>query len=98
MKRNQRLLNLLSILCILLILAACAPAPAATEAPAANEPVTLTWLIDDSQQSQEGHKAIADAYMALHPNVKIEFETRGPHERAVHRKRCRIVPPHRIPR
>jgi raffinose/stachyose/melibiose transport system substrate-binding protein len=76
MKRNQRLLNLLSILCILLILAACAPAPAATEAPAANEPVTLTWLIDDSQQSQEGHKAIADAYMALHPNVKIEFENR----------------------
>lgn len=51
-------------------------APAATEAPADAEPITLTWLIDDSQQSQEGHKALADAYMALHPNVTIEFENR----------------------
>ncbi|HET8671653.1 MAG TPA: extracellular solute-binding protein, partial [Candidatus Saccharimonadales bacterium] len=51
--------------------------PVATEPPAgAGEPITLTWLIDDSQQSQEGHKAIADAYMALHPNVTIEFENR----------------------
>src|SRR5690349_11912851 len=47
-------------------------APAATSAPTtAAEAVTLTWMIDDSQQSQEGHKAIADAYMALHPNVTI---------------------------
>ena len=51
MKRNHRLLNLLSILCVLFILAACAPAPTATQAPAANTPVTLTYLVDDSRGS-----------------------------------------------
>jgi len=76
MKKNQTLLNVLSIVCLLSLLAACAPAPVATETLAADEPVTITWLIDDSQQSQEGHKAIADAYMALHPNVTIELENR----------------------
>lgn len=76
MKKNQGWFRILGILCIVGLLAACAPAATATQAPASNEPVTLTWLIDDSQQSQEQHKAIADAYMAQHPNVKIEFENR----------------------
>jgi len=52
-------------------------APAATVAPtAAAEPVTLTYLVDDSQPSQDTTKALADAYMALHPNVTITIENR----------------------
>ncbi len=45
----------------------------ATEAPAA---VTLTYLVDDSQNSQDTTKALADAYMKLHPNVTINIESR----------------------
>jgi len=52
-------------------------APAATEAPTvAAEPVTLTYLVDDSQNTQDTAKALADAYTALHPNVTITIETR----------------------
>ena len=49
-------------------------APAATEAPA--EAVTLTYLVDDSQNSQDTTKALVDAYVALHPNVTINIESR----------------------
>src|SRR5688572_21893505 len=49
--------------------------PAATEPPAA-EPVTLTYLVDDSEANQASAKALADAYMALHPNVTITVESR----------------------
>jgi len=55
-------------------------APAATEAPAATdapaEPVTLTYLVDDSEATQASAQALADAYTALHPNVTISIETR----------------------
>ena len=49
--------------------------PAATE-PAADEPVTLTYLVDDSEANQASAKALADAYMALHPNLTIVVESR----------------------
>ncbi len=49
--------------------------PAATEPPA-DEPVTLTYLVDDSEANQASAKALADAYMALHPNVTITIESR----------------------
>ena len=49
--------------------------PEATEA-AAGEPVTLTYLVDDSEANQASAKALADAYMALHPNVTIVIESR----------------------
>jgi raffinose/stachyose/melibiose transport system substrate-binding protein len=49
--------------------------PAATEPPAA-ESVTLTYLVDDSEANQASAKALADAYMALHPNVTITVESR----------------------
>lgn len=49
--------------------------PAATE-PAAAEPVTLTYLADDSEVTQSMVHGLADAYMALHPNVTIEIENR----------------------
>ena len=74
MKKNQMLLKVLSILCLLSLLAACAPA--ATEAPAANEPVTLTYLVDDSQNTKDTTQALVDAYTAQHPNVTITIETR----------------------
>jgi raffinose/stachyose/melibiose transport system substrate-binding protein len=76
MKKNRRLLNALSILCLLGLLAACAPAPTATEAPAANAPITLTYLVDDSQNTKDTTQALVDAYTAQHPNVTINIETR----------------------
>jgi raffinose/stachyose/melibiose transport system substrate-binding protein len=54
---------------------AATAAPVATE-PAAAEPVTLTYLGDDSEATQASAKALADAYMALHPNVTITVESR----------------------
>ena len=54
---------------------AATDAPVATE-PAAAEPVTLTYLADDSEATQTSAKALADAYMALHPNVTINVESR----------------------
>lgn len=50
-------------------------APVATE-PAAAEPVTLTYLADDSEVTQSMVHALADAYMEKHPNVTIEIENR----------------------
>ena len=50
-----------------------AEAETAEEAPA---PVTLTYLVDDSEANQATAKALADAYMALHPNVTINVEAR----------------------
>jgi raffinose/stachyose/melibiose transport system substrate-binding protein len=39
--------------------------------------VTLTYLVDDSQNSRDTVQALADAYMALNPNVTISVETRS---------------------
>ena len=60
---------------------AATTAPAATEAPAATTApaaaaVTLSYLVDDSQNSQDTAKAYAEGYMALHPNVTINIESR----------------------
>jgi len=38
--------------------------------------VTLSYLVDDSQATKDMTNALADAYMAKHPNVKITIETR----------------------
>ncbi len=51
-----------------------APAEEPTEEAAA--PITLTYLVDDGEGSQLPAHALADAYMALHPNVTIEIENR----------------------
>jgi len=57
--------------------AEAAKAEAAAEAPAMEEAsVTLTYLTDDSEVSQSMAHGLADAYMALHPNVTIEVENR----------------------
>ena len=76
MKENRIMLNLLSIVCLLSLLAACAPVPAATQAPAENAPVTLTYLVDDSQNTKDTVNALVEAYTAQHPNVTINVETR----------------------
>lgn len=48
--------------------------PAAEEQAA--EPVTLTYLVDDSEANQASAKALAEAYMTLNPNVTINVESR----------------------
>jgi raffinose/stachyose/melibiose transport system substrate-binding protein len=89
MSKNLRYLLNLGLL-LALLLAACTPAttptaaPAATDVPAATtvpattapEPVTLTYLVDDSEANQASAKALAEAYTALHPNVTIVVEGR----------------------
>jgi len=53
-------------------------APGGSEPPAseAGEPVTLTYLVDDTEATQARAKALTDAYTAAHPNVTFEIETR----------------------
>jgi raffinose/stachyose/melibiose transport system substrate-binding protein len=41
-----------------------------------NEPVTISWLIDNSEGSVKPQTALADAFMKKNPNIKIEIETR----------------------
>ena len=53
-----------------------APSDAPTEAPATAEAVTLTYLVDDTQATQDRAQGLIDAYTALNPNVTIEVETR----------------------
>ena len=56
-------------------------------AAAQDEPVALTYLVDDTQNSQDTAKALAAAYTALHPNVTIDVETPpGRHRRRQHRQ------------
>jgi raffinose/stachyose/melibiose transport system substrate-binding protein len=75
MKKYKNVYQALGILSLLVVvLAGCAPA--ATPAPATEAPVTLTYLVDDSEANQATAKALADAYMALHPNVTITVESR----------------------
>jgi raffinose/stachyose/melibiose transport system substrate-binding protein len=51
-------------------------APAEEEAAAVPEPVELTYLVDNSEANVAKTTALAEAYMALHPNVTITIETR----------------------
>ncbi len=80
MIRTKLLIPFMLVLTALLI-AACAVPVAAPQAPAdaqsgEGEPVTLTYLVDDSEANQATAKALADAYMALNPNVTIIVESR----------------------
>jgi raffinose/stachyose/melibiose transport system substrate-binding protein len=40
------------------------------------EPITLTYLVADTETDQLRAKALVDAYTTLHPNVTIEIENR----------------------
>ncbi|GAB4580164.1 MAG: extracellular solute-binding protein [Anaerolineales bacterium] len=84
---KNRNLHILITVILAILMVACTPATSETEAPAAPseseaeppaeaEPVTLTYLVDDSEANQASAKALAEAYMALHPNVTITVESR----------------------
>lgn len=83
MMQSKRSLGFLTILLILaLALAACAPvapggAPATggeSNAPAASEgPVTITWAFWGSPEEAASHKAVGDAFMETHPDIKLEY-------------------------
>jgi raffinose/stachyose/melibiose transport system substrate-binding protein len=45
-------------------------------AAAQDEPVTLQYLVDDTQNSIDTAEGLAAAYSALHPNVTIDVSTR----------------------
>ncbi|MBK9747762.1 MAG: carbohydrate ABC transporter substrate-binding protein [Chloroflexi bacterium] len=45
-------------------------------AVSAQDAVNLTYLVDDSQNSQDMAKALTDAYTALYPNVTFTIESR----------------------
>ncbi len=80
----KKIYPVLLLLLLVSMLAACAPA--ATQAPAAGDaaagdagapaPVTLTYLVDESANSQDLAKALAEAYMAKNPHVTITIESR----------------------
>ena len=80
---SRKFWAVLSVLLVaILAITACAPVPAqlpaepakATEvpAPAAAEPVTLTWAFWGSPEEAVSHKQVADAFMKEHPEIKIE--------------------------
>jgi raffinose/stachyose/melibiose transport system substrate-binding protein len=56
--------------------AASGPAESEPAESPAGEPVTLTYLVDDTEATQARAHALADAYTALHPNVTFDIETR----------------------
>jgi len=68
----KKIRMLSKILCIVVLIALLTP-HSFTSAQAA---VTLTYLVDDSQNSQDTAKALAAAYTAKHPNVTITVESR----------------------
>jgi raffinose/stachyose/melibiose transport system substrate-binding protein len=55
--------------------ASVAPSAEAS-ASAAAEPVTLTYLVDDTEATQARANALAEAYTALHPEVTFDIEVR----------------------
>ena len=74
----RKLWSVLSVVMVLaLALGACAPVPPApaqppAEAPAAKPAVTLRWAFWGSPEEAVSHKLVADAFMKLHPEIKIE--------------------------
>ncbi|HEY0736686.1 MAG TPA: extracellular solute-binding protein [Herpetosiphonaceae bacterium] len=83
--------RLMLLLTLLVLLAACGGAPASTGDTAASPgasggaaasggasgaAVTLTYLVDDSQNARDMADALVSAYTSLHPNVTINVETR----------------------
>ena len=80
MKLKRTLLLGALLLVSVLILSACtgiapqAAAPSAGgEQVAAGEPVTITWAFWGSPEEAASHKIVADAFMAEHPEIKIEI-------------------------
>ena len=90
--RTSVVSRLMFVVTLLALLAACgaapdstsdtgaattaAPADSSANAPASDAAVTLTYLVDDTQNSKDTANALVTAYTALHPNVTITIETR----------------------
>ncbi len=80
MIRNRLFIPALLLL-VSLVITACAVPTAAPQTPAegqseGGEPVTLSYLVDDTEANQATAKALAEAYMTLNPNVTINVESR----------------------
>lgn len=83
MMQSKRSIGFLTILLTLVLaLAACAPvAPGSTpatggesNAPAASDgPTTITWAFWGSPEEAASHKAVGDAFMQAHPEIKLEY-------------------------
>src|ERR1041385_1283784 len=69
MKKFQALLTILCTFALFGLLLPSRPA-------AAQDKVTLTYLVDNSQNTVETSQALVDAYQKLHPNVTILIEQR----------------------
>jgi raffinose/stachyose/melibiose transport system substrate-binding protein len=85
MIHRKSLIQMFSILCLIALLAGCTAVPTqapassaapAEEAAASDEPVTLTFLVDEAEANVASVNAYVAAYTALHPNVTIEVEVR----------------------
>lgn len=72
MKKNQILHKILYIFSLIGLVVA----PAMSAHASAQAKVTMTYLVDNSQNTVDTSNALANAYMALHPNVTISIETR----------------------
>ena len=84
-KRSFHRLLMLSVALSLLVASCGTPAtqgtqpasqptsgPAATEAPAAGEPVTIEWwTVPSEEYSEEAQREMAEAFEASHPNIKV---------------------------
>lgn len=82
---QKRWFLILLTLLLAVAISACAPAapgaapatseePAAAEAPAAGEGVTtITWAFWGSPEEAASHERVGEAFMAEHPEIKIEF-------------------------
>src|SRR5260221_5704502 len=70
MKKIQVLYKTLFIFCLIALLAA----PAITTHAA--DPITMTYLVDDTPNSQDTTKALVAAYTKLHPEVTVTIESR----------------------
>lgn len=83
MMQSKRSIGFLTILLTLVLaLAACAPVtPGSTpatggesNAPAASDgPTTITWAFWGSPEEAASHKAVGDAFMQAHPEIKLEY-------------------------
>ncbi len=88
MKAIQSLYRVVCLICLAVLMIACAsPSSPATdgatgepateeEASTGEEPVTLSYLVDDSEISRSMVQGLVDAYMAKNPNVTINVELR----------------------
>lgn len=76
---NRRFwMTLIPALLLVALVAGCAvppppPVSAPGSAPAAEGPVTITWAMWGSPAEIATHQAVADVFMAEHPDIKIEI-------------------------